>query len=79
MGLKDRYSGIVNNMDEYSYHILGCGAIGSSTAIQLARMGSEKFHLYDYDKVEEPNIGLAQYTYKDIGKPKLCVKCFEKL
>ena len=71
MGFKDRFSGIINNMDQYTYHMLGCGAIGSSTAIQLARMGAEKFYLYDYDKVEEPNIGVSQYTYRDIGKPKV--------
>lgn len=71
MALTDRFSGIINNMNEYTYHILGCGAIGSSTAIQLARMGAEVFYLYDFDKVEEPNIGVSQYTYKDIGKPKV--------
>ena len=71
MALTDRFSGIINNMNEYTYHILGCGAIGSSTAIQLARMGAETFYLYDFDKVEEPNIGVSQYTYKDIGKPKV--------
>ena len=71
MALTDRFSGLINNMDEYTYHILGCGAIGSSTAIQLARMGAETFYLYDFDKVEEPNIGVSQYTYKDIGKPKV--------
>ena len=71
MALTDRFSGIINNMNEYTYHILGCCAIGSSTAIQLARMGAEVFYLYDFDKVEEPNIGVSQYTYKDIGKPKV--------
>ena len=71
MALTDRFSGIIDNMNEYTYHILGCGAIGSSTAIQLARMGAEVFYLYDFDKVEEPNIGVSQYTYKDIGKPKV--------
>ena len=71
MALTDRFSGIISNMNEYTYHILGCGAIGSSTAIQLARMGAEVFYLYDFDKVEEPNIGVSQYTYKDIGKPKV--------
>ena len=71
MALTDRFSGIISNMNEYTYHILGCGAIGSSTAIQLARMGAETFYLYDFDKVEEPNIGVSQYTYKDIGKPKV--------
>ena len=66
-----RYSDIVNNMNDYFYHILGCGAIGSSAAIQLARMGAENFALYDGDKVEQPNIGVSQYNIKDVGKNKV--------
>ena len=33
------------------FHIVGCGAIGSSVATQLARLGGNKFYLYDFDKV----------------------------
>ena len=46
-----RFRDIVNNLHEYTYHILGCGAIGSSTATQLVRMGGEDFVLYDMDTV----------------------------
>ena len=51
--VNERSIGIVNNLDNYVYHILGCGAIGSSTAIQLARMGAKEITLYDFDEVEK--------------------------
>ena len=73
MDRTSRYSDIVSNMNDYFYHILGCGAIGSSAAIQLARMGAEQFALYDADRVEQPNIGVSQYDIHDIGKIKLIV------
>ena len=69
--INQRSEGIVNKMNKYVYHILGCGAIGSSAAIQLCRMGGEVFTLYDYDKVEVPNIGVSQYNLSDIGKYKV--------
>ena len=71
MDRTSRYSDIVSNMNDYFYHILGCGAIGSSAAIQLARMGAEQFALYDGDTVEQPNIGVSQYNIKDVGKTKV--------
>jgi len=71
MDRTSRYSDIVSNMNDYFYHILGCGAIGSSAAIQLARMGAENFALYDGDKVEQVNIGVSQYNISDIGKFKV--------
>tara|TARA_Y100000310_G_scaffold206189_1_gene206559 strand:+ start:4138 stop:4737 length:600 start_codon:yes stop_codon:yes gene_type:complete len=52
-------------------HIFGCGAIGSNTAIHLDKMGIENFTLYDFDKVEQPNIGVTPYTMQDIGKLKV--------
>ena len=71
MDLTTRFRGIVNNFNEYVYHILGCGAIGSSAALQLARMGAEEFLLYDFDQVSEENIGVSQYTIKDINCDKV--------
>ena len=71
MDRTSRYSDIVSNMNDYFYHILGCGAIGSSAAIQLARMGAENFALYDGDIVEKVNIGVSQYNINDIGKFKV--------
>ena len=66
-----RHSDIVSNMNDYFYHILGCGAIGSSAALQLARMGAEQFALYDGDSVDPQNIGVSQYNMQDVGKRKV--------
>mgnify|MGYP003133402985 FL=1 len=69
--INTRSSELVNNLEDFTFHILGCGAIGSSAALQIARMGATQFCLYDMDKVEEPNVGVSQYTYNDIDKPKV--------
>ena len=69
--LNARYSGIVNNTHQFVFHILGCGAIGSSAAIQICRMGGDNFYLYDYDQVESVNIGVSQFNHEDIGKNKV--------
>ena len=71
MALNSRSRDIVNNMHEYHFHIMGCGAIGSSTAIQLVRMGAEKFSLYDFDIVEDVNVGVSQFTMNDVGLLKV--------
>ena len=68
--INTRSSELVNNLENFTFHILGCGAIGSSAALQIARMGATQFCLYDMDKVEEVNIGVSQYTYDDVDKPK---------
>ena len=65
-----RYEGIVNNLNEFTFHILGCGAIGRSAAQQLIRMGGANFVLYDMDKVEDVNIGVSQFDHRHIGKMK---------
>ena len=69
--LSSRYTGLMNNFHEYSFHILGCGAIGSSAAMQLARSGAITFFLYDMDKVEELNIGVSQYDSRHVGIQKV--------
>lgn len=69
--INQRSEGIVNKMNHYVYHILGCGAIGSSAAVQLCRMGADVFNIYDFDKVEEVNIGVSEYIQADIGRPKV--------
>ena len=53
------------------FHIVGCGAIGSSVATQLARLGADNFTLYDYDKVGIENVGVSQYVYQAICKTKI--------
>ncbi len=69
--INERSEGIVNNLDAYCFHILGCGAIGSSAAMQLARMGANEIVLYDFDSVEIENVGVSQYFQSDIGEYKV--------
>ena len=71
MSINMRSVGLVDNLNQFNYHILGCGAIGSAAALQLARMGAENFCLYDNDKVDTGNIGVSQYTLYDIGHMKV--------
>ena len=66
-----RSRGLVDNLSQYNYHILGCGAIGSAAAMQLCRMGAENFCLYDNDTVDTGNVGVSQYTQYDIGHAKV--------
>ena len=73
--INTRSSGLVNNLDDFNFHILGCGAVGSATAIQLTRMGATQFCLYDSDIVDTGNIGVSQYSINDITYPKVdCLK-----
>ena len=69
--INNRSKGIVSNLHEYTFHILGCGAIGSSAAVQLTRSGAITFFLYDMDKVEDVNIGVSQYDHRHIGLTKV--------
>ena len=61
----------IANISGVRFHIVGCGAIGSSVATQLARLGADRFHLYDFDKVGIENVGVSQYVNEDINKNKV--------
>lgn len=52
-------------------HIIGCGAVGSTIAENLARFGVTKMTLYDFDTVEPHNIANQMFRQKDIGKLKV--------
>ncbi len=71
MAINMRSMGLVSNLHDFNFHILGCGAIGSAAATQLCRMGADKFALYDMDKVETGNVGVSQYTLYDVGHAKV--------
>tara|TARA_R100001530_G_scaffold107627_1_gene75300 strand:+ start:6530 stop:7207 length:678 start_codon:yes stop_codon:yes gene_type:complete len=51
-------------------HIVGCGGIGSWTALCLAKMGLDKLRLWDDDVVEEENVGCQLYGPRNIGSYK---------
>ena len=71
MSITARHERLFEGVNNYTFHMLGCGAIGSSASMQLARMGAEHFHLYDRDKVEIVNIGVSQYDRNDLDKFKV--------
>lgn len=52
-------------------HVIGCGAIGSHVAEQLARMGCSNIHLWDFDTVSPHNITNQMFMESDIGRPKV--------
>lgn len=51
-------------------HIVGCGAIGSTIAFLLAKLGLTNITLWDDDIVEGKNVANQMYRSIDIGKPK---------
>src|SRR3990167_178363 len=51
--------------------IIGAGGIGSWTALALLKMGCSNVTVYDFDTVEEHNLGSQIYTHTDIGELKV--------
>lgn len=51
-------------------HILGCGAVGSTIAENLTRMGIAELHLWDFDDVNEHNIANQMFLAHQIHMPK---------
>ena len=56
---------------EDAVHIIGCGAIGSHIAEQLARLDIKNIHLWDFDTVSAHNIANQYYRNSDINTPKV--------
>lgn len=50
--------------------IIGAGAIGSFTALTLAKMGFKDLLVYDFDDIEIENMNCQFYRFDDIGKNK---------
>lgn len=50
--------------------VVGCGALGSSLALSLVRLGVGHTILVDPDRLEEHNLENQCYDASDIGKPK---------
>lgn len=71
MNLAKSYEFFKPEMCRERLHIIGCGAIGSTVAENLARFGLTKITLYDFDVVESHNIANQMFTCDDIGKPKV--------
>jgi len=68
-----RFADIISfdEINTFSYHIIGCGAIGSQVAMNLYKMGAQRLFLWDFDSLEEANIGVQGYPLSMVGKPKV--------
>lgn len=52
-------------------NVVGVGAVGSNVALNLAHMGFEELHIWDFDTVEAHNITNQMYTEDQIGMLKV--------
>ena len=50
--------------------VVGLGGLGSNIAILLVRMGINKLHLMDFDRVELCNLHRQQYSLEQVGQLK---------
>ncbi len=51
--------------------IAGCGGLGSTAAMALARVGVGRLVIADFDVVEPSNLNRQQYFVSQIGRPKV--------
>lgn len=59
------------NKVEETIHIVGVGAVGSTVAELLTRLGLSNFKIYDMDTVDSINIANQMFKNSDIGKSKV--------
>ncbi|MBI3572019.1 ThiF family adenylyltransferase [Candidatus Kaiserbacteria bacterium] len=57
--------------DNSRVDVIGCGAVGSRIAMEMAKLGVRNLHLWDGDCVESHNIANQLFTLTDIGRPKV--------
>lgn len=58
-------------LEESSCHIIGCGAIGSTVAENLTRLGIKYITLWDFDIVNPHNITNQMFFHEQIGQLKV--------
>ena len=59
-----------DKVDEWKLKIFGAGSIGSVLAVQAAKVGFKNIEVFDYDTVDEDNIGSQEFSIKHIGMKK---------
>ena len=52
-------------------HVIGCGSVGSWTALTLAKVGANRLTVWDFDVVDEHNIPNQVYRPSDVCRPKV--------
>ncbi len=63
--------GIHRLLKQAGVGIAGCGGLGSTVALALARVGTGFLRIVDFDVVEPSNLNRQQYYVDQIGKPKV--------
>lgn len=53
--------------------LVGCGSLGSTMALSLARAGVGTFNLFDFDRLSPVNIARHQASLGDLGRSKAAV------
>lgn len=51
--------------------VIGCGATGSKVCLELAKLGIDDIHAWDFDVVESHNIANQAFGVGQIGQPKV--------
>lgn len=66
-----KHASFFNPMDlNDAIHIIGCGAIGSTLAEMMVRMGCTNIYLYDFDTVSPHNLANQMFREIDIAEEK---------
>ncbi|MBF0501269.1 MAG: sulfur carrier protein ThiS adenylyltransferase ThiF [Candidatus Riflebacteria bacterium] len=63
--------GIMSKLKKATIGIAGCGGLGSTSAISLARIGIGRLIIVDFDVVEPSNLNRQQFFIDQIGRPKV--------
>lgn len=62
---------ITDAMRQTGITVIGSGAVGSFTAVALAKMGFVNMKVFDFDTVEDHNLPNQFFRESDVGKPKV--------
>jgi len=67
-----KQDGFINSkaLVDYTVHVFGVGSIGSNLIKQLALVGVQNIVAYDFDSVEEDNIGSQEFDMTHVGMQK---------
>lgn len=71
MDLSKSYEFFQPEKDGARINIIGCGSVGSTIAVLLARAGVTKITLWDFDKVESKNLANQMFRLADVGRSKV--------
>ncbi len=60
-----------NKIEQTAITLIGCGALGSASAMALSKMGVSQFTLYDDDIITEENLPNQMYRIDQLGQAKV--------